>query len=441
MQRIAHRSKGATSSVPLAALLVFSGALVLACDDGGADPDGDGGTATGQVFVTPDPAADDSAVILKGPYLHAPAQGTVTIGWQTDLASTSRVSWGPEGGSMEEVEGQVYTQQSTTNDPLLAGMQPDGYFHEVVLEGLEPGQTYTYTVLGAAEPRGGTFLAPPDPETTYSFLVFGDSRTGHDPHQRVINGIMDEMAARGRLSFIINTGDMTMTGGSERDWNRFFQIEASLLSDVPTLPVFGNHDFILGRTYFEALFRAPPSSTSPSDRYYSADVGDVHLAVVDIHTMEFEPHLDWLDEDLSSTLAPYKVVAIHPPLFTYSNHAPFYEWRDEIVPILEDNEVQLVVAGHNHCYERFVGYNGYYVTSGGGGAPLYGVDDNLDFDNMQASRIDAAKAYHFVWATVEPSGMTLEVVAGDDGDAPVDTVIDCFRILPGEPVTEDIPCP
>mgnify|MGYP002065297736 CR=1 FL=1 len=74
-----------------------------------------------------------------------------------------------------------------------------------------------------------------------------------------------------------------------------------------------NHDFLLGRTSFEAYFNAPPTSTSGSDRYYSADIGNVHVTVVDVHTLEMEPHEEWVESDLAASNAPFKVVAIHPP--------------------------------------------------------------------------------------------------------------------------------
>lgn len=416
-------------------LLLLPG-LVLGCEDGTQNPAG----GSNQEVFTPDPSLDDSAVVLKGPYLHAPAEGTLTVNWETAEPASSRVMVAPVGEAEQEVTGIVYRQLPSTTDSLLVGMVPTNYQHQVILTGLQPGHEYTYRVVSAMDEPGGTFRAPPAPGDDFSFVVFGDNRTGDDAHGRVIAGIMDVSDTEGLPSFVINTGDMTMTGGSDSNWTNFFQIEAPLMARVPTLATFGNHDFILGRTSFEAYFRAPPTSTSTSDRYYSADIGDVHITVVDVYTMDFEPHEDWVEADLAATDRPFKIVALHPPLFTNSNHSPHFVARDALVPIFEAYGVQLVVAGHNHCYERFTGYGSYYITTGGGGAPLYGVDDNLEADNGEAQRNEAESAFHFLWATVSGNEMTLKVIAGDDGTAPVDTEIDCFKVIAGEKVTAPIPC-
>lgn len=393
-----------------------------------------------QSIVQGDPTLDDTSVITKGPYLHAPSEGTVTINWETADPSTSRISFGPEGGTEQEVTGITYQQLPSTEDPLLAGLVPDSYQHEVVLNGLQPGVTYSYRVLSAIGAQGGTFVGPPAVGSPTTFIVYGDSRTGHEEHGNVVSGIMELASARGLPHFVINTGDMTMTGGVDDEWVLFFQIEAPLISAVPIIPIFGNHDFLLGRTSFEAYFNPPPTSSSDSDRYFSADIGNVHIVVVDAHTLDMEPHEDWVEADLAASTAPYKIAALHPPLFTNSNHDPAFLARDKLVPIFEAYGVQLVVAGHNHCYEKFVGYGGYYITSGGGGAPLYGVDDHLDADNGEAERFDALEAFHFIWAEANETEMRLEVYAGDTGLAPVNTLVDCFKISAGETVTDPIPC-
>jgi hypothetical protein len=265
-------------------------------------------------------------------------------------------------------------------------------------------------------------------------VVFGDTRTGHDDHRMVISAIQERIATDGLPAFMVNTGDMTMTGGSS-EWDTFFEIEAPLLASVPILPVFGNHDFLLGRTHFEALFRAPPTSTSGNDRYYSARLGNVHVIVIDISTMEFEPHLDWIEEELLASTAPYKLAVIHAPLITLSKHLPDFDVRDVLVPLFEDTGVQLVLSGHNHCYERFLGRGQHHVTTAGGGAPLYDTDENPDLDMMGTRRLAAVSTFHYTWITVEGGFMTVEAV-----EASTRARIDCFRIQAGVPAAADLPC-
>ncbi|MDY0003739.1 MAG: metallophosphoesterase, partial [Polyangia bacterium] len=294
-------------------LALFLGALILgapvlpACgDDSKDDP------PPGKELVKPDPALDPVTTIRRGPWLNAPSAGVVTLSWTTDVASSSRVELTPEGGQAQVVEGIVFRPVSTIDDPILAGTLPTTFQHEVVLDGLISGQRYNYRILSAGDPKPeGSFLGPPELGDDFQFFLFGDTRTNDASHTEVISSMADLIAREGPVAFILHTGDMVSTGSSEDQWDEFFVIEGPLLKESPILPVYGNHEAILGRTTYEGIFANPPSSTSPSDRWYSVDMGDLHIAVLDPYCMEFEPHLDWLEEDLASSTAKFKILAVH----------------------------------------------------------------------------------------------------------------------------------
>lgn len=408
---------------------------------GCSDDDSNPNTDPFKEVVQADSTLDDTTIILNGPYLHAPAEGTVTINWETAEPSSSRVELTPEGGSPQVVTGIVYQQLPSTDNALLVGLPLDTYQHEVILTGLEPGVQYDYKVLSSANQPGAQLVGPPALGDGMSFLVFGDTRTNDDDHANVVDGMLTQMDAAVHPAFILNTGDLTNTGGNEDDWATFFATEHPIISEVPMLATFGNHEALLGRTAFEAYFQAPPTSTSASDRYYSADIGNVHLVVIDVGTLiEEEPHVQWVEDDLAASTAPFKVVALHAPLFSNSNHAPNITARDVLSPIFEAQGVQVVFSGHNHCYERFVGYGSYFFTTGGGGAPLYGVDDNPTVDNGDTVREMAASAFNFLWVTTTDTEMTIEAFVSADATAPVTESFDCVKVMAGEPVASSIPC-
>jgi len=90
----------------------------------------------------------------------------------------------------------------------------------------------------------------------------------------------------------------------------------------------------------------------------------------------------WLRQELKSqksTKASFRIVVTHVPPFiefwdpkTWANgerHWPAYI-RDKMVPLFEEHQVDLVLSGHQHNYQRG-GRNGVtYVITGGGGGPL-----------------------------------------------------------------------
>jgi hypothetical protein len=45
--------------------------------------------------------------------------------------------------------------------------------------------------------------------------------------------------------------------------------------------------------------------------------------------------------------------------------------RKYLVPLFEKYRISVVFSGHVHCYERAFSNHIYYITTGGGGAPLY----------------------------------------------------------------------
>lgn len=413
--------------------LLFLGALAVSCSDDSSKDAPD--AATGKQIVEPNPSLDTTTTLRRGPWLNAPSAGTVTVSWSTTEASSSRVELTPEGGQAQVVEGIVFLPVPTTPDPVVAGTIPTDYQHEVVLDGLVPGQSYTYRILSAADPKPqGTFTGPPERGDDFSFFLFGDTRSNHADHTDVITSMVALVEREGPVAFVVHTGDMVSTGGTIGHWDTFFEIEAPLISRSPILPVFGNHEAFLGRTVYESLFAIPPSSTSPSVRWYSVDMGDIHIATIDPYAMEMEPHLDWLEEDLASSTAKFKILAVHAPLFTFSNHPPAFALRDALLPILQASDVHLVVSGHNHLYERFFGHGIHFVVSGGGGAPLYGADDNPEADNSGAARLVADESMHYVFGRLTGDSIRFEAHT-----VPDETLIDCWVIDAFQPGAE-LPC-
>ncbi|MEW5855388.1 MAG: metallophosphoesterase family protein [Myxococcota bacterium] len=424
------------TTLPLALLLAACPQPEPATPDASTTAPDAGAPNPYQDHVTPDPSLDAVTPVRRGPYLQAPGVGTVTVSWHTDDPSSSRVSVGREGEAAQEVTGVVFTQRPTTAETALAGSLPEGFQHEVVLTGLQPGARYVFKVTSAKEPHpGGTFVAPPQPGDAFSFLVMGDTRTRASEHARVVQAMSGALDGAGDVRFLVNTGDLVAVGGDEENWDVFFTTEAPVLSRVPLLPVFGNHELILGRTIFDSFFKAPPTSSSTSDTWYSAVVGDVHLATVDPYALPTEPHLEWLLQQFQASHAPFKLVALHAPLYTRSNHEPDVELREELLPVLRAAGVQVVLSGHNHCYERWFGEGIQFVVTGGGGAPLYGVDDHPDADNAGAERKAAQSTLHFLRAEVNGTRLRVESISVPDG-----ATVDCFMVDTAQPGV-DLACP
>ena len=108
----------------------------------------------------------------------------------------------------------------------------------------------------------------------------------------------------------------------------------------------GNHDVRVdgGRYEFGPL--------GMPGRYYQRRVGDVSLFLLDSNNLG-PAQLRWLDGALRRTDAVWKVVAFHHPPFSCGGYLGEKRVRRLLVPLFERHDVDLVLSGHDHNYERF----------------------------------------------------------------------------------------
>jgi hypothetical protein len=75
----------------------------------------------------------------------------------------------------------------------------------------------------------------------------------------------------------------------------------------------------------------------------------------------------WLDDTLSSATSQWRIVCLHHPLYSSGRHGSTIRARQRLEPILRRHHVDLVLAGHDHHYERTHPIHGItHIVSGGG---------------------------------------------------------------------------
>jgi hypothetical protein len=121
---------------------------------------------------------------------------------------------------------------------------------------------------------------------------------------------------------------------------------------------------------------------------------------------------------------------MHHSPWSSGKHGPNTKLVGAHVPeLLAVHKVDLVLAGHDHMYERGDGGLMKYIVTGGGGAPLYQPESRLPTARKLAA------SYHFLEVSTE--GDALHVVAHrTDG-----TVIDRCGFAKGGPWDCDGPPP
>ncbi len=340
------------------------------------------------------------AALTRGPYLQMVTTHSATVVWNTTAAAGCAVRLRPANGDERVIR------------------HGEGTLCAVALDGLAPGATYTYTPLADDTSLGvdATFVTD-DPARPFTFAVVGDSGSGS----------ADQLAVRDRIvaakpDFVVSTGDMVYEDGAAEDFDRdFFQPYAELLRRVDFWPVLGNHDVHTdhGGPWRDA-FWTPANNLAREKGYYSFDHGNAHVLVLDSNakTEPGSPQYVFADADLGVSHARWKIVVFHHAIYsTGSKHGSKLDVRRNLVPLFDRRHVDVVFNGHNHVYERTKplrddavvppGEGTVYVTTGGGGKALQGLDAPAPFTAY------AERAYHFVRVAVDGDTLALEMVRAD----------------------------
>lgn len=214
---------------------------------------------------------------------------------------------------------------------------------------------------------------------------------------------------------VATLGDNVYPIGSARDWRKGFDpFYGDLAKTTPFQPSLGNHDYYAGdlRPYFD---RFPHLQGRP---YYTWSSGQVDFFVLDT-----EQRLDrasaqhaWLGAQLAASAAPYKVVYLHRPPWSSAGAEQPPTWKGDLGALLARHGVQLVLAGHEHSYERTQPIDGVtYIVAGGGGGEIYPFRaEQPDWSRFRSTRS------HFL--ELEQQSGQLVVRAVDDAGRVFDTV-------------------
>lgn len=185
---------------------------------------------------------------------------------------------------------------------------------------------------------------------------------------------------------VFTLGDNAYPTGSRTDFTRCYQPTWGQVR-ARTRPAVGNHEYGTGNA--DAYFDYFGAAAGPRGKgYYSYDAGTWHVVVLNTNCGSVpggcgrgSAQERWLRTDLAASNATCTVAMGHHPLFTSARtHPPATETRP-LVQALYDAGAELLLAGHNHVYERFAPQTPAgrrdetrgirEIVAGTGGAALY----------------------------------------------------------------------
>lgn len=207
-----------------------------------------------------------------------------------------------------------------------------------------------------------------------SFAAVGDNGSGGRQAMAIATR-MAETYEQTPFGLVAHLGDISYYGNFEDRYDEVFAEPMAPLIDagVGFELAIGNHDEDLRHTdegieEIEAELRL---LGTPS-RYYSTTHGPADFFFLDssvpgVFGPDSATQWEWLDDMLASSSSQWKIVALHHPLYSSGRHGSNVAARARLEPILTRHQVDLVLAGHDHHYERTHPQDGItHVVSGGG---------------------------------------------------------------------------
>ena len=317
----------------------------------------------------------------------ADAARAMVVSWATaGPVRRPRVRFGP---AHTDRDATAVAHTRTYRDHLD---KSETWTHHAVLHGLEPDTAYVYEVLhDGTEPRRSTFRTAPAGRAPLRFTSFGDQTTG-DPRDPIASPfatyVVGQIEAQEPLFHLLN-GDLCYanfngyTHGANpfaprpEIWRRFFVNNEASASRRPWMPAAGNHENEAGNgpqgfdSYATRFWLPDNGSREFRNFWYTFVTGSVQVVVLQNDDVCYQDggntyisgysdgaQRRWLERTLAEARdnrdVDWVVVCMHQLAVSSSANGNGCDLgiREEFVPLFDRYEVDLVLCGHDHDYER-----------------------------------------------------------------------------------------
>ena len=235
--------------------------------------------------------------------------------------------------------------------------------HIVEVSGLEAGKEYYYRVGDASRNWWsdiGTFKMADGSDET-SFIHICDPQSQSEQQYETFSKVIETAYDMYDSDFIINTGDNVDHGDNFRQWQWLFNTASETLMDTTMMSASGNHEgmgsYAIEKNYY---YSNVPEQDTESGIYFSFDYNNVHVAVLNTNNLNDDKSLsdaqvDWLIDDMQSSDADWKFVAMHKAIYSNGSHykdKDVCKIRDELCKLMPQLGIDMVFQGHDHVYLR-----------------------------------------------------------------------------------------
>jgi predicted phosphodiesterase len=342
--------------------------------------------------------------LTKRPMLQDVRTNAMTLIWETDgNLARHYVDWG-RSNITEHTVSQIETLQIDSSH----------FVHRATIPGLETETSYVYRVRsGSNVTPSYSFVTAPKRSSPFITAWWGDNHAGTVTLATHVTNLLAHAP-----NMICVAGDLVNSGNSISEWHNYWFKPLETLNAAQSTPVIyarGNHD---GEHALAYAYSTLPGN----EAWFAFDYGNSRFIFLDSETSTSSSpeQYNWLQAELSrpeTQQAAFRIVCFHRPPYVNVWNGGGYTGetfvRNDWVPLFTQKNVDIVISGHQHSYQRGATNGVVYVVSGGGGGAL----DTEVVADWPFVQVEWSK-YHY--DIMEVNGQTLSWETYDDLNQPLD---------------------
>ena len=334
--------------------------------------------------------------------------------WETIKEDWTQVSMSPGSDETQmnfawyskdgEQTGFVYGTNSDLSDAQSAEIAQTaaqtGYVsNKVTLKGLQPGTTYYYQVEG----KEIESFTTDDDTSSFSFVFVGDPQIGSSNEEKAKtpediqkptfltaqseavrndtfnwNYTLERAYAKtgNTASFILSSGDQIQTNaekvkdGTVSEMEYAGYLSPDIMKSVPVATTVGNHD--ADNANYTYHFNTANLSDLGDNGYVGGDYyftyGGALFIILNTQDTNVSEHKQFIEQTVAANPdCKWRIMTLHQDIYgsaEHSNEPEITNLRYSLVPIFEENDVDIVLTGHDHAYSRTKMLKGGQSTTG-----------------------------------------------------------------------------
>jgi acid phosphatase len=199
------------------------------------------------------------------------------------------------------------------------------------------------------------------------FVSVADTGTG-TRDQYAVAKAMTHYHSQNDFDLAILAGDNIYNDGEIEKIGAVFErpYQPLLKQDVKFHACLGNHDIRTANGDPQVSY----AGFNMQGRYYTFRRDPVQFFALDTnHNADWKTQLTWLEQELSRSNSPWKVVFGHHQIYSSGQYGENQALIKTLTPTFQKYGVQLYINGHDHNYERTRSINGttYLICGAGAG--------------------------------------------------------------------------